>query len=105
MSHVLEAKYVLFHTLVLVSGGSDLLRVSPSETEGQDLNSLRQWVVGRRALCLNGGALMGPSPWGRRELDMMSDFTHLTIARYNSVLAGHMEFQRVLMTAKDAVCS
>ena len=56
MSHVLEAKYVLVHILVLVSGGSDLLRVSPSETEGQDLNSLRQWVVGQRALCLNGGA-------------------------------------------------
>ena len=47
-SYVLEAKICsLFHTLVLVSGGSDLLRVSPSETEGQDLNSLRQWWGGR----------------------------------------------------------
>ena len=49
--------------------------------------------------------LDGPSPWGRRELDMMSNFTHLTIARYSSVLASHMEFQRVLVTAKDAVYS
>ena len=49
-------------------------------------------------------SLVGPSPWDRKESDM-SDFTHLTIARYSSVLASHMEFQKVLMTAKHAVCS
>ena len=50
-------------------------------------------------------SLVGPSPWGHKESDMMSNFTHLAIARYSSVLASHMEFQRVLMTAKYAICS